>query len=61
MSAKPKAKPAAAEEKSPAPAAASPSPTNSKDPLIKTISEIENLSPEEKQTFRAAGGTSIQG
>lgn len=31
------------------------------DPLVLTISEIEKLSEKEKQAFRDAGGTSIEG
>ena len=31
------------------------------DPLILTISEINKLSDEEKQAFRQAGGTTIEG
>jgi len=31
------------------------------DPLVLTISEINKLSDKEKQAFREAGGTSIEG
>lgn len=30
------------------------------DPLIKTLSEVQKMTDEEKQAFREAGGTTIQ-
>lgn len=45
-----KAKPKELEESAPA----------ERDPLILTISELNQLSDKEKQAFREAGGTSIE-
>lgn len=35
-------------------------PAPASDPLIRTLAEIEAMTPAEQQAFRAAGGTSIQ-
>jgi hypothetical protein len=46
----------AAKKKSPPKADSKPA---SKNPLIKTVSEVEALSDKEKAAFRIAGGTTI--